>query len=560
MTQLSEGELALFPGERADNTPVLFFTNRYNLLEFLSSGLITPVAGIMKYYPDLLDLCPGRVPLVRGPLGANALRLVSDDDPSSFPVAFELKAAAASRSVPALTSEGPANLKVGEAGADAWAVGGVIPITAVAKVHFRSERELNEHLARGYENVPSEIVPMAVSPRLFDGSTGDAAAVTSWLGALPATDSGTPDAFQLADRIAGARALALIATPADPAFIRGVAALFGAKGKAATKRSAQEPFPRWLTLDALYNPEAQSAKGADLNEKLFRACVAVLQQTQRTTSWRPLEILGAVEQRVRSGKLNKKDEVELDRNVEPIRAILRNDRDFRPFKPNAGLDIAKALLMVLLRPDPTRLRAWSSADSGATETVELAAAVLAGYLVGYKRLPTSLRDPRWDRLIAKLQAEELNSNVEDAVFTFGDAAARLDVEDIRSTGLGGGVSIIWDGNPILTREAPPETAAEWLARVDPTAPEFRALVLQVCGKLGWADCIRTEVAFASGSFTTSVTEKGEIRILFAGIPNVTHDVVAEAFKRRLVAEGLPRDAARLVDDARGAVAESVART
>jgi hypothetical protein len=548
MTQPSEGEIALFPSERAANAPVLFFTNRYNLLEFLSSGLITPVAGVTKYYPDLLELCPGRVPLVRGPLGASLLRLVSDDDPSSFPVALEINVSGVTRNVPALTSDGPAELGLGDSEAESWAVGGVIPITSVVRVHFRSERDLNEHLAREYENVPFDIVPMVASPHLFEEGVGDATTAASWLRALP--EIRASEAYQLADRVAGARALALIAAPADPGFVRGVAALFGAKAKPTPKRSAEDVFPRWLTLVALRDPEGSPSKGADLNEKLFRACVAVLARTHRTASWRPLEIVGSIEQRVRGGKLNKKEEAELDRNVEPIRAILRNDRDFRPFKQNSGLDVAKALLMVLLRPEPARLRAWSSADSGASETVELTAAVLAGYLTGYKRLPTSLRDSRSDRVLAELQAEELNSNVEDAAFAAAALAVRISVEEAKSATGRDGISILWAGEPILTREAPRDTPAQWLARADLTDPKIKSLSLNVCGELGWNDCVRTEIVIGTGSFATSGTSAGTIKITLSGIPAVTYDLLIDPFVTRLLSEGLSGQPAALVEAAR----------
>src|SRR4051794_33869898 len=77
--------------ESAAEEPLLFVTNRYNLLEFLSAGYLLPVYGIPKYYADLLALCPGRLPLVRGGVSASVSAEVSKEDPTAFPVALTVE-------------------------------------------------------------------------------------------------------------------------------------------------------------------------------------------------------------------------------------------------------------------------------------------------------------------------------------------------------------------------------------------------------------------------------------------------------------------------------------
>ena len=69
----------------------VFLTNRQNLLQVLSSGLVAPAFAYEKYYEDLLRFAPAHVPLVSTPLGQELTDLVSPkDSPAQFPVAIEI--------------------------------------------------------------------------------------------------------------------------------------------------------------------------------------------------------------------------------------------------------------------------------------------------------------------------------------------------------------------------------------------------------------------------------------------------------------------------------------
>src|SRR4051794_13767811 len=83
------GETAVTPGP-------LIPTNRFNLLEILSSRVVSPRAAYVKYYADLLELADGRVPVVRGPFGDDVVAAVSSESAAAYPVALELDPAALS--------------------------------------------------------------------------------------------------------------------------------------------------------------------------------------------------------------------------------------------------------------------------------------------------------------------------------------------------------------------------------------------------------------------------------------------------------------------------------
>ena len=119
--------------------PVLLVTNRYNLLEFLSAGLVLPQPAISKYYVDLLQMAPGRLPLVRGPVHSTVVDHVSSEDPTAFAVVLEVDSALLGDSaVPARTATvGRHALSAQEA--DIWAPAGVLPLSAICAIHFRSQ-------------------------------------------------------------------------------------------------------------------------------------------------------------------------------------------------------------------------------------------------------------------------------------------------------------------------------------------------------------------------------------------------------------------------------------
>ena len=89
--------------------PPLVYTNRFNLLEILSRRLIPPRSGFddERYFSDLAELCPGRVPVVAGPVSSDVLQHVSAPGASAFPVALELDGKRfGSVETPALTLDG----------------------------------------------------------------------------------------------------------------------------------------------------------------------------------------------------------------------------------------------------------------------------------------------------------------------------------------------------------------------------------------------------------------------------------------------------------------------
>ncbi|QRN94563.1 hypothetical protein JRI60_36365 [Archangium violaceum] len=548
---------AKVPASMAVRSPVFLVTNRYNLLDVLSSGLIVPYEGIEKYYPDLLERTPGRLLLVGAPFNEGVLALASDEtDPTSFPVAIELDSNRLSAGkVPSLGEDGQSiEQSIGAPSAIAWAPLGAIPLSAIKCVHFASDKDREEHEARRYENVRVDALPTRTSPELFSEATARITpeAFLAWLSSLPTSQGVDARTFDTLDRHAGAWAVLASALPASANTLGAFATLLteatssrptkkGAKRKpkAAAKRSGV--FPGWLELTPAGTrlddtPPAQ----ADLDTRLFLAALGVFRASSPRERWRPLDVLSSIEASVREMSLSAQDEAELLRNLEPIRSILRNERDFRPLNTGKGLLVAKALLLVMLRPEPQRLLAWDRQASGASDAMMMTAAVLSGLLSGHKRLPISLRSEGLDTFLAEHTAGLL-SPAEGVWTTPSRPDQNLSVEEITSENGPTSLVIMWRGLPLLSRTKPPPTLAETMLSMSLSDPAKNELALRIVRALDWSDCVRSVISLPAGEYSLKRGKGSSLMLTTTGFPTVTHALDEARFNERITKEGVPPD-------------------
>jgi hypothetical protein len=530
MTLPSEATLFEQVADVVMDTPFLFVTNRYNLLEFLSAGYVTPLQGVSKHYADLLSIAPGRVPLLRGPIDQSLVDAVSSEDEAAFPVAFELASDVnVSGGVPALLRD--RSVGRGDLAGDAvvLAPDSLIPLSWVRVVHFRTQNELNEHLAREYENIRPDAIQYAVTPHLFGGGTLSLTDLSAFLAALPLTPV-TSDDLENLDRLAGARGALLASSQPTVAGLRAATAILA--GKPPTSTGA----PKWLAAPFLNVADPDTSADG----QLFAAAVEVLRQEDRSTEWRPLAVLGRVEEALLSRKLTKKDAADVEKNLRPIWSILRNERDFKPFKPSEGLSSAKAVLLVLLRPDCERVMHWSRTETGATDVEHTAAAVLAGLLRGHKRSALELRTAGVDELLALRAATAVARLAADPLIP-GEAGALTVDEELEPSGAAI-VRLHWRGRVVLERVRQPPSAAERLTNADLSAGSGRAAAVAVCRRLGWHDCARTVVIASQVTVAQDARAKA-MRVTIEGLPEIVVELDQVRLRERLSSEVLPEDLA-----------------
>ena len=248
------------PGD--ENVPPYILTNRYNLLDILSSELIKPLVGFSKYYTDLFRVAPGRMPLLTTAAGPDLVGFVAQDEETAFPVALELDPAILDLS----------DVPVGPAGRDVvWAPDGAIPMGAVSRIWFRSESELAEVRARRFRNLEVPVDRLGVAADLFGPSHMDAETTIEWLESLQPPARSSRSRFSIGLPVLGAR---------DCRGCSSRRELPGSRGRALAGMR-KEPKPRdnepvWIAGGRLRTLMRDRRRSPALNDRLFEASVESL--------------------------------------------------------------------------------------------------------------------------------------------------------------------------------------------------------------------------------------------------------------------------------------------
>jgi hypothetical protein len=446
-------------------------TNHFNLTASLGSGVFKPREGYRKYYGDLSDLTPGALPLVFDTPDKNVIEYVTREK-FSLPVAIELNP----DRLPVLDStDSKATLTIK----------GVLPVDAARRIVFRSEADLTEATARHYDGIDYTRVPMEVDPAVFEseapsdflkrlqGQGADGKAIRS-------------DVFRLADRCAGAIALASSVLPEVRCDLSDVAFLFHAQVPERVVSSASILKRGW---------DNGAAHAERTSDTLFFAAMEVLREVDRLESWDPIKILKTIADRFNAKAANASpDVVDLLRK---IWKVLRLEAPYALFTGVEPAEAANSILWVLAQPEPEAI-ASVPVGTKPSDELRLRVAILSGALNGYELLPSSLRSPSVDRFLAAYQADFINKMI-GADFPNNVAKTELRTR-------GEAWELFLAGDRILhgrIREADVPSAQP---RAQTNKTDDAAAIAE-CKRRGWYDCIRLTLRVPrTGSLTVQVLE------------------------------------------------------
>jgi hypothetical protein len=462
----------------------------------LGSGVFKPREGYRKYYGDLSDLTPGALPLIFDTLDKDVIEYVTREK-FSLPVAIELNP----DHLPVLDStDSKATLTIK----------GVLPVDAARRIVFRSEGDLTEATARHYDGVDYTRVPMEVDPSIFEseapsdllkrlqGQGDDAKAIGS-------------DVFRLADRCAGAIALASSVLPEVACDPSDVALLFHAQAPERSVASESILGPGW---------DNGATRAERTSDTLFFAAMDVLREVDRLESWDPIKVLKAIAERFNTKTGNASPDV-----VDLLRKIWKVLRLEAPYTLFTGVELAEAansILWVLAQPEP---EAIASAPVGIkpSDELRLRMAILSGSLNGYELLPSSLRSSGVDRFLAAYQADFINKMI--------GAKIPNNVEKTELRTRGGAWELFLAGDHILhgrIREVD-VPSAQPKAQTNKTDD---AAAIAECKRRGWYDCIRLTLRVPRiGPLTVQVLEDEAI-ISVSGNSVITEELNRAEYERR----------------------------
>ena len=487
----------LFPGPTSA-PPALrqafVVTNRSNIVDFLSAGLLRPRAAMTKYYPDTLELADRSVPVILGPPSEELVELATKR-PTQFPVLVEVDPDA-----------------VRPTDDDRVGYLTVETLDRVVRVLVESDDDRDELTARRFDNVDWSRIDILVSPDLFRGGTVTGpevrAAITSQSEACVERD------YELEDRLGGARLLLLQAAPRDPVRLEHVARLVfePALPRGRKKTSA---IADWLRLDetlADYKP----VKSAGYDERLFRAAAATCLTLRREDSWDGVRLVDEIDRLlVADTALRAGDRKRWAAAAERIRSIVDARRTFQGFR-SAEYTTETAVLLAALRGGIDDVLAWGEEAIGGDRWSPAVAALLIGLVHGRTAAGSSLRDRPLDEILATIERDRLLGNPAD--------------RSVEVAAEGDGLSVEVDGSRMLSVEQATASTIEMVRRLDFDDQSTIGRLLEIASAQGWDDAIKTTLRF-NGSFEHHVATQGS-EITVRGDVQAVRELDRQAFEQR----------------------------
>ncbi len=325
-----------------------------NAVSMLVSGLILPAVAIPRYRADGLDANPSRIPLFDR-VGAVSLLPHSGDTVLDKPCLMELDGKLLKSSFPTGV---PTDFR------------GVLPVEIVRALIVGSEATSKAIAALPLGNLDLSEVRFEVANFDQPALLANPVAVEA---APPGVDPELTLAVEAADRVAGALSLLMTRGP-----VHSVTA---------------------QTAEALHSAWADAPQAPDLSGALATACEGDPEQEKALLTG-IVELLGNEEPVAVLDAARFVDEL-TDANLHPdlmahltyIREVIRAERNLGRFPDAPGLTSARALLLLLLRPEPGEISTWIDDDRNAGEPAIGLATALAGLRKGHRNLSLEAHGP-----------------------------------------------------------------------------------------------------------------------------------------------------------------------
>ena len=477
-----------------------------------------------------MECCPGRLPLFTAEPGSSAARFVSDESDTAYPVALEIPAVGPPEVVPGHDMDSLRQVRPNDDRLACFADGGLIPLTAVTAVHFRSQTA-DENLARRDEfaNVVLDELPLTASQGVLDGEGPDAGAVTEWLGSLEPLQDPDEDALRSADGLAGARFMLASAAPPERQAFDALAACLQTSQIACGVDSAG-PFDSLLPLQAQAGKEAQ-ADGAEV--RLFRCCAAVFAADNRRENSSSRLLLDEVRKALDSVGLASTDLEETQTTLDHIERLLMGERQFKPFTPAADSPRQRPA-SGSAAPGPPRATLLACGRDGRPRLRPHAGGGARGPEGGRERLPVALRPQPLRAFVVELQC----SSSGRCCISLSPARGRISLLFSRPEAKKAMSVWTFSGMNLCSfpRHGLRPRYCRFSADADAASEPGCSAALVVSRAMKWSDCVATVILFSRDSF--SITQgKGRLHELrTVGEVKVSESVMEDAFAARLQAE------------------------
>jgi len=509
--------------------PLYYITNQYNLREILSGGFIGNRESFDdKYYKDLLEESPGRIPLFTLPIELSLFQKVNaHDSETSFAVVLEIDPAK-------IETDSYAEIKMAEKDGNprlvCMASRGVISLKSVSAIHFLSAENLSEFEVRSYSNMPNPRELYKVGPQLArtEGSIPD---ILQRIRELPGLAYPTRDQFSALDRISGAISLCIFRSEGKEQSKQLLSLLEPAK-----KTKKTDKIPSWFRLGLEKKSKEEISRLSDINELVFASTIAVLHTHNLNTIGQKPKILEEIKKLVYDHPTIEEYRETLDKSFTKIQRLLRLEDDFEPFKPSSTIyDAIRGLLLFLIRPNHKDLLSWSPSETNASQPAMLTALAYSGIVIGRKGLDTEYRPADSETAQLVVAALNLISKQNDRPVKTGAKNPKGGATKSQPATMMARSAAAVSAHLVTASSLDWKMIKEEVLNEKKDDPEFIGSAVWWCRERGWKDCVTMVVNWPlKDNFSMQSGQKNELTIRLLGFPDISYELDFDQFKLNLL--------------------------
>ena len=387
-----------------EHDPYCIPLTRDDLITVLASGIITPCYpekpyitifqnGISSSLYDIKDFLP-------------------DSSDSNFTVLLEIEYPVIQSTESGMTGISDSGEVEGTVDAEDLKIlffSGVLPVSVIKTIHFKSDKDKDNFLARGYENVPVKNFKSLVTEKLFNQELSEECIKTfnEHKPEMPVkSEKYFSEVMAISDSYLGFLAILTHIIPADENWMNFV------------KDLLDEDNRKKLNLKSL-DLKSNNIIKDNLEFALFNSAYKRILQEHESgggQDWQSKEILKDIYNDVDRGDLSERELTTLDKWFNRCTKILNNEADTVPLT-DESYRVARAILLVLLRPSPEDIIKSEASSLKPGAEVLAFAVILSGIRYGFSALPNKLKSVSGEKLkiFSNLRADFVNSLLDSPV-------------------------------------------------------------------------------------------------------------------------------------------------
>lgn len=502
----------------------IFYNNKYYILtnnnismEYLSRYLIMPERIIQKYFKDLLEICPGRIPLFKTLPRINLIEYATLQDPDTlYPVVFELTLDDLGLEKISKTERNDANI--------VFFPEGVISVAHISRILFRTNDEISR-FKRFIETQVSNITLTDYKLDIISETAGmnDPVELKNQVEKLLAGKNINKKLLVRENKISGALLVnrLIFNMEKSDSILKGIIGGIEHNLKKLSLSAGIIANSEWATTN--FRSSASGDHDVETPEGvIFSVLIQILSDLSPKTGFSTDELIERLLE-IASKLLAKNEYMKLKDDLYKISDFFIGAKKYGDVYKECNFIMTRVLLFFTrYHSQLDEFIQVEPKDKTNHKELQFLTGFLLGYYYGLDMLPVKYKDPGLDRFIANSLAYHLNNSLVESIKPI------FDVDKLRQE---------YDKTNV---ELPiQEQLLIYFNNCDFDAPEVIEKAIRVAEKLDIKECIKTIITpmgKGDDDFRISQTKKGSrkvLQIIIPGVADVEYKVSEEEFIERL---------------------------